>query len=321
MIRFAFPTGQDPASEYDAEWLAEATAGRYEVIREIARGGMSSVLLAWDRTTERQVALKVLARGHAASVEGRERFRREALITARANHPHIVPCDDFVCRGDGAVAVTRYIPGDSLADRLTGEPLDPEALLAILVPVTDALAHVHRLGIVHRDVKPANILLRDGDDFPFLIDFGIATLYSSDYSRWEATQRLGTPEFMSPEQALGAWDADHRSDIYSLGLVAHVGLTGDLPFRGTPMALAAQRAAFDVPPLRRRLAPELKKLAAIVDRCLARDPRRRWRDATELSRALAQEARRMSGRGQGLAYSAIWRLRDLANWHWQSLNP
>jgi serine/threonine-protein kinase len=165
---------------------------------------------------------------------------------------------------------------------------------------------VHRRGIVHRDVKPANILLQEGDDWPFLIDFGIATLSTSDYSRWEVTQRLGTPEFMSPEQALGAWDADHRSDIYSLGLVAHAGLTGELPFQGNPLALAAQRAALDVPPLRRRLPRALKNLAAIVDRCLARDPRRRWRDASDLSRAFAHEARRMSGRGKGLSF-----LRDL----------
>ena len=103
MIRFAFPTGQDPASEYDSQWLAEATGGRYDVIREIARGGMSFVVLAWDREARRQVALKVLGSNHAASVEGRERFRREALIIARADHPHIVPCYDFVCRGNGAM--------------------------------------------------------------------------------------------------------------------------------------------------------------------------------------------------------------------------
>ncbi len=313
MTSSALQTDKAPASDADCQWLAGATGGRYDVIREIARGGMSNVLLAWDHEAGRQVALKVLGSNHAASVEGRERFRREALIISRADHAHIVPCYDFVCQGNGAVAVTRYIPGDSLADRLTGVPLDPEALLAILVPIADALAHVHRRGIVHRDVKPANILLREGDDRPFLIDFGIATLSSSDYSRWEATQRLGTPEFMSPEQALGAWDADHRSDIYSLGLVAHLGLTGELPFRGNPLALAAQRAALDVPPLRRRVPPALKKFAAIVDRCLARDPRRRWRGAGELSRALAQEARRM--KGHGTAFSAI---RDLV-FSWQTV--
>src|SRR5262249_37155242 len=192
------------AHEADQQWISDATFGRYEAIREIGRGGMSRVLLAWDRTAGRNVALKLLAHGAAASVADRERFRREALITAQANHPHIVPCFEFVCRGAQAMAVMRYVPGDSLADRLAGGArLDPAALLAILVPIADALAHVHARGVVHRDVKPGNILLHADDGWPFLTDFGVATLRTSDRSRWEATQRMGTPEFMSPEQALG----------------------------------------------------------------------------------------------------------------------
>lgn len=275
------------AHEADQQWISDATFGRYEAIREIGRGGMSRVLLAWDRTAGRNVALKLLAHGAAASVADRERFRREALITAQANHPHIVPCFEFVCRGAQAMAVMRYVPGDSLADRLAGGArLDPAALLAILVPIADALAHVHARGVVHRDVKPGNILLHADDGWPFLTDFGVATLRTSDRSRWEATQRMGTPEFMSPEQALGAWDADHRSDIFSLGLVAYVALTGELPFRGTPLALVAQRAALDVPAVSDRSRDVPAPLAEIIDRCLARDPRRRWRDATALHRAL-----------------------------------
>ena len=304
MTSAARRTDEDPNLEANRQWLAEATEGRYEVIREIAQGGMGFVLLGWDRTLQREVALKILGPGPAATVEGRERFRREALITARANHPNIVPCYEFVCRDNRAVAVMRYVPGDSLADRLAGKPLGADELLAILVPIADALAHVHRRGIVHRDVKPANILLQAGDGEPFLIDFGIATLRTSDYSRWEATQRLGTPEFMSPEQALGAWDADHRSDIYSLGLVAYAGLTGALPFRGGPLALAAQRATFEIPPVR-QASPEVPKaLAEIVDRCLARDPGRRWRDATALCRALSRLNRGLRSKGNDLA---LWR--------------
>ena len=281
----------------DREWLDQVTERRYEVLREIGRGGMSRVLLAWDRTQGRKVALKMLTAGCEASIEERERFRREALITAEADHPHIVPCYGFVCQGPRAVAVMRYVPGDSLADRLAGGArLDPVALLAILVPVADALAHVHRRGVIHRDVKPANILLHAEDGWPFLTDFGIATLRTSDHSRWEATQRLGTPEFMSPEQALGAWDADHRSDIYSLGLVAYAGLTGTLPFRGNPLAQAGQRAVRDVPSLSRQAPDVPKQLAEIVDRCLARNPRRRWRDAGALHRALTCAAQQLEPR-------------------------
>ena len=290
MVSTVLHGDKDPSLDQDRQWLAKVTHGRYEVVREIAQGGMSRVLLGLDLMLGRAVALKVLGSVPSGTVEGRERFRREALITAKADHPHIVPCFDFICDGSRAVAVMRYVPGDSLENRLTGAPLDPEMLLGILVPIADALAHMHQRGIVHRDVKPANILLRSGDDWPFLIDFGVATLRTSDYSRFEATQRLGTPDFMSPEQALGAWDADHRSDIYSLGLVLYAGLAGSLPFRGSPLALAAQRAAFDVPPLRASAPGVSKGLAEIVDRCLARDPGRRWRDATALGRALSRAA-------------------------------
>ena len=276
------------------QWLMEATAGRYEVLREIARGGMSRVLLAWDKTAGRKVALKLLTPGFSSSIEGRERFRREALISARTDHPNIVPCYEFICRGNRAVAVMRYVPGDSLADRMNGGArLEPCALVGTLIPIADALAHVHSRGVVHRDVKPANILLSEADGWPFLTDFGIATLRTSDYSRWEATQRFGTPEFMSPEQALGAWDADHRSDIYSFGLVAWVGLTGTLPFSGNPLAQSGQRVAFDVPPLTSRAAHVPKPLAEVIDRCLARDPRKRWRDAATLHRELSRAARRL----------------------------
>lgn len=290
MVISAVHDDRDPSLEQDRDWLAGVTACRYEVIREIAQGGMSRVLLGWDRSLGREVALKVLGDVPASTVEGRERFRREALITAAADHPNIVPCYDFICDGSRAVAVMRLVRGDSLEDRLTGTPLEAEQLLRVLVPIANALAHMHQRGIVHRDVKPANILLEEGDDWPFLIDFGVAILRTSDHSRWEATQRLGTPDFMSPEQALGAWDADHRSDIYSLGLVMYAGLAGSLPFRGSPLALAAQRTAFDVPPLRQAAPQVPRALAEVVDRCLARDPGRRWRDATALGKALSRAA-------------------------------
>ena len=273
------------------------------------------MLLAWDRTGARKVALKMLTAGWEASIEERERFRREALITAEADHPHIVPCYGFVSRGPRAVAVMRYVPGDSLADRLAGGArLDPLALLAILVPIADALAHVHRRGVIHRDVKPANILLHAEDSWPFLTDFGIATLRTSDYSRWEATQRLGTPEFMSPEQALGAWDADHRSDIYSLGLVAYAGLTGSLPFSGSPLAQAGQRAVRDVPSLSRQAPAIPRLLAEIVDRCLARNPRRRWRDAGALHHALTRARRQLEPRARPRAWWARLRARFALKW-------
>jgi serine/threonine protein kinase len=186
-----------------------------------------------------------------------------------------------------------YIAGRSLAALLAGgRRLVPATAIAVLAPIADALAQAHAIGVVHRDVKPANILLQRSTGRPYLADFGIATLQTSEHSRAEVTKRFGTPEFMSPEQALGAWDADHRGDIYSLGLVAYLALTGRMPFPGgSPVAHAAQRAVLDAPPLR-DMAPDVpSRLAAVVDRCLTRRPERRWCSAAELHDALIAAGR------------------------------
>lgn len=296
-IRIAHESPTDePSLALTAQRVARATHRRYVLKQEIGRGGMSRVYLAWDRTARRQVAIKLLIQGSGTSLADRERFRREALIAARLEHPHIVPCHAFVCRDGLALAVMRYVPGVSLADTLAaGRCFRPSEVVALLAPIADALAHAHAGGVIHRDVKPANILLHEDDGSPFLTDFGIATLRTSEQSRSESGKPFGTPEFMSPEQAAGAWDADHRSDLYSLGLVAYLLLAGRLPFRGTtPLALAAQRVVQEPAPLA-AIAPDVPpRLARVIDRCLARDPRRRWRDAGALRTALLRAVRERS---------------------------
>jgi serine/threonine protein kinase len=279
--------------DHERQRLEAATAGRYVVQGELGRGGMSHVFLAWDPRAERAVAIKLLVAGLTPSIEHRERFRREAWIAARLAHPHIVTCRDFVHRQGTLYAVMDLVSGTSLAARLQGgRRLSPSATIALLAPLADALSHAHAHGVVHRDLTPANILLRDGDGHPYLTDFGVATLRTSEHSRAEVAKGFGTPEFMSPEQALGAWDADHRSDIYSLGLIGYLALAGRLPFAGgSPVALAAQRTVLDPLPLR-AVAPETpRSLAAVIDRCLARRPRRRWSNAAALQRALLAAAR------------------------------
>jgi serine/threonine-protein kinase len=270
---------------------------RYEVDRVIARGGMSVVLLAFDRLEGKQVALKLLDPKQGASVENRERFRREAMISARLAHPHIVPCHDFQHRDNLAMAVMRYIPGQSLADLLPeGRRLPVDQVLRIVIPIADALAHSHATGVVHRDVKPANILLHEDLGWPFLTDFGIATLRTSEHSRSEVGKGFGTPAFMSPVQALGRWDADFRTDIYSLGLVAYRALAGRLPFQAeSAVSLAAQRTVKNAPPLRSLAAEVPARLAAIIDRCLARDPARRFKSCEALRRELERFRARPDG--------------------------
>ncbi|MEO8637073.1 MAG: serine/threonine-protein kinase [Gemmatimonadales bacterium] len=299
----------DPAATEMEQWatgLGKLTGGRYEVTRLIARGGMSVVLLGWDRVESRHVALKLLDPAEGASLESRERFRREARIARDLAHAHIVPCYGSVHQDQLTLTILRYIPGQSLAERLeAGQQLGIRAALGILIPIADALAHAHQRGVVHRDVKPANILLHQDDDWPFLTDFGVATLRTSEHSRSEVAKGFGTPAFMAPEQVLGRWDADARTDIYSLGLVAYQALAGRLPFVSeTTVGLAVQRTAWDAPPLR-KFAPEVpERLAAIIDKCLARDPRKRWRSMAQLRRALERcRARLTAGNARPSRFS------------------
>jgi serine/threonine protein kinase len=276
-----------------AERMARTLGGDYEVVEPIGRGGMGQVWLAWDWSRGREVALKVLDPVLAASVESRERFRREALIAQRFPHPHIVQCFEFRCDREAVVAVLQYVRGDALESRLrASRRVDPDFPERVLVPLADALAHLHGHSVIHRDIKPSNILIRSEDGRPFLTDFGVATLLTSDQSRAEVARRFGTPEFMAPEQAAGDCEADHRSDIYSLGLVAFYALAGRLPFRGGGLALLAQRVTLDLPPLCSWASQVSPALGRVIDRCLAREPRRRWRDARDLRDALARAVRR-----------------------------
>ncbi len=291
------PQPMSPAAELE-RWgagVARLTGGRYEVRRLIARGGMSVVLLGWDLHEGRHVALKLLDPAEGQSLENRERFRREARIARDLAHPHVVPCYGSFHQDGLTLTVLRFIPGQSLADRLERvERLAVRSALNLLIPVVDALAHVHQRGVIHRDVKPANILLHQDDDWVFLTDFGVATLRTSEHSRSEVAKGFGTPAYMAPEQVLARWDADARTDIYSLGLVAYQALAGRLPFVSeTTMGSAVQRTVWDAPPLR-QFAPEVpERLAAIIDRCLAREPGRRWRSMAELRRALERCRRRL----------------------------
>ncbi len=304
-----------PAAEAElARWregVAGLTGGRYEVTRLIARGGMSVVLLGWDREERRAVALKLLDPEQGGALEDRERFRREARIASDLAHPHIVPCWGSYHCGSLTLTVLRHIPGVSLADRLeqAGRLTTREAL-AILTPIADALAHAHQRGVIHRDVKPANILLHAEDGWSFLTDFGVATLRTSEHSRSEVARGFGTPAYMAPEQVLGRWDADGRSDIYSLGVVAYQLLAGRLPFSSeTTMGLAVQRTVYNAPSLA-EVAPWVpERLAVIVDRCLAREPERRWQSMAQLHRALERcRARLLQAEGapRGLVARVEW---------------
>jgi serine/threonine-protein kinase len=260
------------------ENLKRVLLGRYTLVREIGSGAMATVYLALDLKHDRQVALKVLNPELSAAI-GAERFLREIKFVARLNHPNILALfDSGEC--DGLFYyVAPFVTGDNLRARVEhGRPLPVDEALRIAGEVASALDHAHRHGIVHRDIKPENVLLQDGH--AIVADFGIARALASagDQSLTYTGIAIGTPAYMSPEQASGERDVDGRSDLYSLGCVLYEMLTGERPFSGpTPQAVIRRRLTED-PPTPRLLRDSITdQLSDTVVRALARDPSARFK--------------------------------------------
>lgn len=279
------------ATRGDTELRAvlDAALGRqYEIVRPLGRGGMGTVYLARERALERFVAIKVLRPELAEGAEGRERFRREARVAAQLSHPGILPLHTFGEVGGTWYFVMGYVRGVTLAERLRIERRLPRTeATRILTELADALECAHRGGVIHRDIKPANILLDAETGRAVLADFGIAKAPGTGDSLTASGMVVGTPSFMSPEQAAGTSDVDVRSDIYSLGAVGYAMLAGHEPFGDeTDGARIWQRIAGTVPALR-AVAPGVPAdLADVVMRCLAREPSARWPSARALHDAL-----------------------------------
>jgi serine/threonine-protein kinase len=274
----------------DLEFLAlqEALIGRYSLEREIGRGGMGIVYLAHEVRLDRPVALKLLPPDYAAQPALRERFLREARTVAKLSHPNIVPIhavdevDDFV------FIVMAYVEGGTLGQRIRERgPLPAAEATRILCEVSWALAYAHSQGVVHRDVKPDNILLEAGSGRALVTDFGIAQV-SEGPGLTGVGEVLGTAEFISPEQASGE-AVDERSDMYSLGVVGHYVVSGRLPFEApTVSAMLAKHITQAAPPLS-SVAPETPRhLAEAIDRCLGKDPDQRFPNGEALAEALSR---------------------------------
>jgi len=271
--------------------LATALAGRYEVLRELGAGGMATVYLAHDVKHDRQVALKVLKPEVAAAL-GAQRFLKEIQVTANLQHPHIVPLYDS---GDADGALFYVMPlmqGESLRERLRRESMLPvDEAVRIAKQIGGALDFAHRHGVVHRDIKPENILLHDGE--ALIADFGISVgAREASADRLTGTGiSLGTPQYMSPEQALGERDVDARSDIYSLGAVTYEMLAGEPPVTG-PSAQAIVAKLMTERPTSLRVVRDAisPALDAAVMRSLAKTPTDRFASAREFADALTASA-------------------------------
>ncbi len=270
--------------------LAEALGDAYTIEGEVGRGGMGVVYRARDERLQRRVAIKVLPPELAFQQDIRERFTREAQTAARLSHPHIVPIHT-VGEGQGLVYfVMGYVDGESVAARIRRRgKLPVEEVRRIMKETADALGAAHALSVIHRDIKPDNILLEGTRGRVMVTDFGIAKALSSTSG---ATLTgigvaIGTPAFMSPEQAAGERDIDGRSDLYSLGIVAYQMLTGSLPFSAPSVAGILMKQITEPAPDLRQARPDAPEdLALAVARCLEKDPEHRWPTADALRRAL-----------------------------------
>jgi tRNA A-37 threonylcarbamoyl transferase component Bud32 len=269
--------------------LTAALADRYRIERELGQGGMATVYLAQDLKHDREVAIKVL-RPELAAVIGAERFLQEIRTTANLQHPHILPLHDSG-QVDGTVFyVMPYIGGESLRDRLTREKQLPiDEALRVGREVADALGYAHERGIIHRDIKPENILLQRGH--ALVADFGIALAASRTGSSrmTETGMSLGTPHYMSPEQAMGERELSPRSDVYALGCVCYEMLCGEPPFTGpTPQAIVA-RVMTDTPrSLRSQRQTVPENVEAAVLQALEKLPADRFGSAGDFAAALGQ---------------------------------
>ena len=263
--------------------VREAFSGSYEIDREVGQGGMATVYLARDLKHDRQVALKVLRPELTAAIGG-DRFPREIHIIAQLSHPHILPLHDSGEVGGFLYYVMPFVEGESLREKLRREGRLPiNEAVRILREVVDALAYAHERNIVHRDIKPDNVML--SGRHAMVTDFGVAKAVSAAGVEKLTTVgvALGTPSYMSPEQAMGETDLDHRSDIYAVGALAYEMLTGEPPFdKKTAQAILSAHVMEQPEDITEKRSHVTPALGELIMRCLEKDRADRWQTAEEM---------------------------------------
>jgi hypothetical protein len=287
------PTG---ASTETVRRLTAALGPQFEVVRLFGRGGFAEVYEVRDTELERRLAVKVLRADMAWTPGMLARFKQEARAVAQLTHPNTVPIH-FVGEGEGLVFyVMPFIEGATLADVLRAQgPLDADRAISVALPVLEALDHAHRMGIVHRDIKPDNILIEAATGRPLLVDFGISKRVNEDGTMPDAHDGMvvGTPLYMSPEQALGHRDVDARTDIYAMGALLYQMITGAPPFDGTSSQEIVAKHLTEpvrVPPAIASRVP--MAMLEVIERAMAKQPADRFQSAGAMLEPLRQGARR-----------------------------
>jgi len=267
--------------------LAGRRFGAYEVLEELGAGGMGKVYRAKNVTLERIVALKTLAQQYSADQEFVQRFLKEARAAARLNHPNIVQIYDFGCEEGVYYLAMEYVDGDSLRTLLRRSRFNERDALLLIRHAVAALAVAHAQGIVHRDIKPDNLMLTARKDRLKLVDLGIAKRMGEDQGLTQTGQAVGTPQYISPEQIRGAKDVDARADIYSLGATFFQLVTGHAPYEGTSGALVMSMHLTQPLPDPRVYVPGLSEgVCRVLRKMMAKDRAERYPDVISLDRDL-----------------------------------
>jgi serine/threonine-protein kinase len=295
------------------EALHEALVDRYELLQVLGEGGMGTVYLARDLQHDRKVAIKSI-NPNLPTEETKDRFEREILITARLQHPHILPLLDSGVAGYTLYYIMPFVDGESLRDRMKRDPQVPvEEATAITLEVADALDYAHREGVIHRDVKPENIILSDGH--ALVADFGVAkALYDEDMAALtNIGQVLGTPNYMAPEQLMGQ-GVTPQGDIYALGCVLYEMLAGEVPLGAKTPGITAARRLREEPMAVRELRGDIPAhVQEALKKALAKDPAQRHATAAEFGDQLRQATAGRARRGKAAAAA------DGAPSFWQKL--
>ena len=268
-------------------WTEGEKVGSYILGKQIGQGGMATVYLAHQPHLDREVALKVMHQNFLDDEGFVTRFRREAQIVAKLTHPHIVPVYDFNEHDGQPYLVMKYIQGWTLKKQLIKDPLDLEGVVRVMTAIGDALTYAHSQDILHRDIKPSNIVI-DKDGVPYLTDFGLARLASSGESTMSADMLLGTPHYISPEQARGVKELDARTDVYSLGVVLYELMVGKVPFTGDSAFSIIHDHIYTPLPPPTQVNPELPEaVEQVLFRALEKKPDDRYETANDLMSALS----------------------------------